>query len=258
LAAARIPLRIGFRQSAGWFLYHRRVSRDATRHDVERNLSLLAGLDLDVALAAPGPGRPYVACPVEATQRFQTLLRERDVPAKALLVGAAPGSVWATKRWTIDGYAALVRTLRHDLGMTPILLGANADREYAAAIEAAAGAGSLNLVGQTDLALLTAAIDQCRVLVSNDSAPMHIAVARGTPVVALFGPTSPRQGYGPYTDRAIVIERDLPCRPCSRHGGARCPIGTHACMREIDAPTVMQAVCDLLQRDGVGPVAATV
>ena len=97
----------------------------------------------------------------------------------------------------------------------------------------AAGDVGVNLVGQTDLAMLVAAIDQSLVLVTNDSAPMHVAVARGTPVVAIFGPTTPRQGYGPYTDRAVVVERELACRPCSRHGGAQCPIGTHACMKEI-------------------------
>lgn len=253
LAAAGIGWRIGFRQSAGWFLYHRRVQRDATRHDVERNLSILSGLGIDPYQGEP---RLYVACRREAVVRFQSALRARGVDADAPLVGIAPGSVWATKRWTEEGYAALLTGLQRDLGVTPVLLGSAGDTACAEAIHRAAEGAGVNLVGQTDLGMLVAAIDQCRVLVANDSAPVHIAVARETPVVAIFGPTVPRQGFGPYTDRARVVERELPCRPCGRHGGRRCPLGTHACMREITALDVQRAVIDLLhQCAGATPVA---
>ncbi len=250
LAAAGIPRRIGFRQSAGWFFYHRCVDRDPARHDVERNLSILAGIDIAPAAVV---SRPFVANSPAAAERVHAALRARGVPAEAPLVAVAPGSAWATKRWTVEGYAALLHGLRDHLGATPLLLGAPADAPYAEAIQHAAGGIGVNLVGQTDLAMLVAAIDQSAVLVTNDSAPMHIAVARGTPVVAIFGPTAPSQGYGPYTERAQVVERDLPCRPCSRHGGAHCPIGTHACMKEISPDDVESAVMALLERCGEPP-----
>lgn len=250
LAAARIPRRIGFRQSAGWFLYHRRVVRDATRHDVERNLSILAGLDIDPQTVS---ARPFVTCLPEAVARGAALLREHGVDPAAPLVGVAPGSAWATKRWTVAGYAAVLAGVRRTLDATPVLLGAASDLPCAAAIHAAAGGVGVNLVGQTDLGTLIAVIDRCSALVANDSAPMHLAAARGTPVVAVFGPTTPQQGYGPYTERAMVIERQLPCRPCSRHGGVRCPIGTHACMRDLDPCDVLDAAAALLQRYAAAP-----
>lgn len=245
LAAAGIPRRIGFRQSAGRFFYHRCVDRDPTRHDVERNLSILAGIDIDPATVL---SRPLVACSPEAVARLHAALGAHGVAAGSPLVAVAPGSAWATKRWTVEGYAALLRGLLDQLDATPLLLGAPADAEYARAIQHAAGGVGVDLVGQTDLAMLVAAIDQSLVLVTNDSAPMHVAVARGTPVVAIFGPTTPGQGYGPYTERAQVVERELSCRPCSRHGGARCPIGTHACMKELSACDVQAAVTALLER----------
>ncbi len=247
LAAAGIGQRIGFRQSAGWFLYHRRVDRNPARHDVERNLSILAGLGVD---PGKGPARPYLACQADAVHRFHAALRQRGIAPETPLVGLAPGSVWATKRWTVDGYAVLLGVLQRDLGATAVLLGAPGDADCANAVQRAAGGAGVNLVGCTDLGMLVAAIDQCAVLVANDSAPVHIAVARDTPVVAIFGPTVPRQGFGPYTDRARVVERDLPCRPCSRHGGARCPLGTHACMRDITPSDVQRAVRDLLVQCG--------
>ena len=253
LAAAGIPRRVGFRQSRGWFFYHRRVPRDATRHDVERNLSILAGIDVDPTTAIT---RPFVACPPGATARLQALLRPHDVGPSARLIGVAPGSAWATKRWTVEGYAALLGDVQRELGATPVLLGARGDVAYAEAVQRAAPVPVINLVGQTDLGTLIAAIDRCLVLVTNDSAPMHIAVARNTPVVAIFGPTTPAQGYGPYTERAVVVQRELSCRPCSRHGGPVCPIGTHACMREISHVEVLRAVSALLARDAAPRVAA--
>jgi heptosyltransferase-2 len=243
LAAAGIGQRVGFRQSAGWFLYHRCVSRDATQHDVDRNLSILAGLGLDPHQTY---ARPYVACQAEAVLRFHAALRARGVDPESPLVGMAPGSAWATKRWTVEGYAALLVGLQRDLGATAVLLGSPGDAAYAEAVQAAAGGAGINLVGHTDLATLIAAIDQCLVLVANDSAPVHLAVARDTPVVAIFGPTVPSQGFSPYTDRARIVEWNLPCRPCGRHGGLRCPLGTHACMKEIRPWDVQRAVGDLL------------
>jgi heptosyltransferase-2 len=243
LAAAGIKRRIGFRQSGGWFLYHHRVQRDPTRHDVERNLSILAGLGLDPAAVS---ARPFVACHDEAVLRFHAALRFRNADPEALLIGVAPGSAWATKRWTVEGYAALLIGLHRELDAVPVLLGGSGDVPYAEAILRAAGGIGINLVGQTDLRMLVAAIDQCQVLVANDSAPVHIAVARDTPVVAIFGPTVPQQGFAPYTNHARIVERPLSCRPCGQHGSARCPIGTHACMREISAAQVQDAVLQLL------------
>ena len=250
LAAAGIPRRIGFRQSAGWFLYHRRVARDATCHDVERNLSILAGINIDPATVIT---RPFVACSPGATARLHTLLRPHDVAPSTRLIGVAPGSAWATKRWTVEGYAQLLDAAQRELGALPLLLGARGDVAYAEAVRRATRAPVINLVGQTDLGMLIAAIDRCLAVVTNDSAPMHIAVARNTPVVAIFGPTAPAQGYGPYTERAVVVQRELSCRPCSRHGGPVCPIGTHACMREISHADVLRAVTALLARN-VGAV----
>jgi len=257
LAAAGIGRRIGFRQSPGWFLYHRRVNRNPAQHDVERNLSILAGLGMD---PEESPVRPYLACHPDAVHRFHTALGQRGVDPARPLVGLAPGSAWATKRWTVDGYAMLLDALQRDLGATAVLLGAPGDAAYAAEVQRTAGGAGVNLVGRTDLGMLVAAIDQCVVLVANDSAPVHIAVARDTPVVAIFGPTVPRQGFGPYTDRARVVERDLPCRPCGRHGGARCPLGTHACMRDITVADVHRAVEEVLlqcaRREPAGQVRA--
>ncbi len=246
LAAARIPRRIGFRESTGWFLFHRTTRRDKSKHEVERNLAILRCLDLEPRdHVAP----PYVVCTTATRADFRAMLSARGVEPGRVLIGIAPGSAWATKRWTLEGYAALLRDVQAKLDAVPLLLGAKADMEYARAVQRAAGDIGINLVGQTTLPELVAAIDQCAVLVTNDSAPLHIAVARDTPVVAIFGPTTPSMGFGPFTQRATVVEKDLSCRPCSRHGGATCPIATHACMKDIGADEVLAALQRHLDAD---------
>jgi heptosyltransferase-2 len=81
------------------------------------------------------------------------------------------------------------------------------------------------------------------VLVTNDSAPLHLATAVGTPVVALFGPTVPAQGFGPRGARDVALGHEgLACRPCSAHGPQVCPLLHHRCMRELAVETVLAAV----------------
>jgi heptosyltransferase-2 len=233
-AAAGIPRRIGFRESRGSLLYHERVTRDRRLHDVERNLALVRPL-------GGGDDVPRLHVPVHAAAaaRAATLLPAGNAP----LVAIAPGSVWATKRWRAEGFAAVARAL--DAEARVVLLGAPGDRALCEAIAAQAGGSVRSLAGEIDLATTVAVIDRAAVLVGNDSAPMHIACARDVPVVAVFCATTPALGYGPYGHRARVVSVDLECRPCGRHGGAQCPRGTEDCMRLVDPPAVLAAVRDV-------------
>jgi heptosyltransferase-2 len=232
LAAAGIPRRVGFAESRGAFLYHTRVHRDRSRHDVERNLALLAPFGPPVAETP----RLHVPVAADAAARAERLLP----PGGGPLVGIAPGSVWATKRWSASGFAAVVEGLGRD-GARCVLLGAPGERPLADAVAAQSGGRATVLAGRTDLATLVAVIDRLALLVANDSAPMHVACARGVPVVAIFCATTPALGYGPWGAAAVVVEADLACRPCGRHGGRRCPRGTEDCMRLVEPTTVLAA-----------------
>src|SRR5579885_1292580 len=177
LAAAGIPHRVGFRDGPGAALYHVRVPRDPSRHAVERNLALLAPFG-----GASGAPRLHLAVDPEAARRVAALLP----PGAGPLVGIAPGSVWATKRWTVEGFARVAAALVAD-GARCVILGAAEDRARAEAIRAQSGGRAVVLAGRTDVAGLVALIDRLSLLIGNDSAPMHVASARGVPVVAVFG-----------------------------------------------------------------------
>jgi heptosyltransferase-2 len=242
LTAAGIPRRIGFRESRGAFLYHARVARDRRRHDAERQLALA---DVFPRRGAEDAPRLHLAVTPEAAAAAAAILPAGDGP----LVGLAPGSVWATKRWTPEGFAAVAAALA-DQGARCVLLGAPSDVTLAEAIRARSGGRATVLAGRTDVATLVAVVDRLAVLVANDSAPMHVACARGVPVVAVFCATTPAQGYGPYGPSARVVDVDLACRPCGRHGGPSCPRGTEDCMRLVEPAAVLAAVRDALAERG--------
>ena len=235
VAAAGIPRRIGFATSRGAWTFHVRVPRDVLRHDVERNMALL--LPFGAVAEIPPLHVPIAA---GARARARTLIGEAAGPRVIM----APGSVWATKRWTVDGFATVARTLAQD-GAEVLVIGAAADAPMAERVAALAGAGVTSFAGRTDLATTVALIDGAAVLIGNDSAPMHIACARGVPVVAIFCATTPRLGYGPWSDRSRVVEMELACRPCGRHGGMRCPRGTEDCIRLVEPTRVLAAVRDV-------------
>jgi heptosyltransferase-2 len=137
-----------------------------------------------------------------------------------------------------------------------VVLGAPGERPVAEDVVTRAGGGATVLAGRTDLATLVALIDRLTLLVANDSAPMHVACARGVPVVAVFCATTPALGYGPWGPRRAVVEADLACRPCGRHGGRRCPRGTEDCMRLVRSDDVVAAATALLAGRGATGTAA--
>lgn len=243
LYLARIPFRVGFRQSAGRFFYHRRVDRDPARHDVERNLSLLRPFGVDPADCQRNLRLERDSRTREAVER---LFRSLGIERRGIIFGINPGSVWPTKRWTAEGYAELMTELKERYRCQILLFGGPEDQSIVTSIQRLAGDIGISLVGKIDLQQLACALDWCDLFITNDSGPMHIAVARGIRVVAIFCATTPSLGFYPYSSKAVVIEKELPCRPCSSHGGRRCPLGTEDCMRLVRAQDVLRGVERLL------------
>jgi heptosyltransferase-2 len=241
---AGIPSRVGFRQSRGWFLFHHRVRRDSARHDVERNLSILEAFGVHADQCQREIDLPvHPALQAAVDQRLVTLGIDDSKP----IVGINPGSVWPTKRWSASGFARLIQLLRQKLDCQVVIFGGTADAAVVAEVLDGCAGAAISLVDEISLHELPAAIRKCRVFVTNDSGPMHIAVAEKIPTVAVFCATTPELGFYPYSDHAVVVEKSLSCRPCASHGGRRCPLGHEACMRLIESESVLQAVEKLFQ-----------
>ena len=232
----RVPERTGFADSPAAITYTTRVTRAPAGHEVERLL----------ALAGPRTGAaPPVSLALSADDEASAdrWLLQRGVPAGFTAV--APGSIWGTKRW--PWYPALAATVDGPI----VVVGGREDADLAREIAEAAPGRAWSAAGELSLGGSAAVIRRARVLVTNDSAPLHLATAVGTPVVAIFGPTVPEQGFGPRGSRSLALgHAGLRCRPCSTHGPAVCPLGHHRCMRELPAETVAEAVAMVAEAEG--------
>lgn len=237
---AGIPRRIGFHTSAGRRLFTHIVRYDASIHEIERNLSLMSGVT-----GKTHPREVPRLNPSAADRSAVDSIVGKE--GSGSLVAVAPGTVWNTKRWPAAKFVDLIRIL-HGEGHHVVLVGGMDDGPLAASILSALPGGRItSAVGKLTLLQSAELIRRCSILVSNDSAPMHLAVAVQTPVVALFGATVPAFGFAPLGAHDRVIEvTGLPCRPCSIHGGRRCPIGTFDCMNRISALDVSTAVREIL------------
>lgn len=228
-ALARIPVRIGFADAPARWCYTERVPRGVGRHETARLLAL-AG--------AAGPARPTLGLTDEDRAIAAMWLEQRGIAEG--FVALAPGSIWATKRW--GKFAELAALMPRDV----VVLGGPEDRELGERVAAAAAPRGRNAAGALPLRVTAAVVARAGVLVTNDSLPLHLAQAMGTPTVAVFGPTTPALGFGPTGPRDQVVELEgLPCRPCSLHGPTRCPLGHHRCMADLDVARVHRAVMTL-------------
>ena len=184
----------------------------------------------------PDGGPPEFFLAPAARDRIARWLAERALDRQPF-AALAPGAAHATKRWPIRHWRALAEQLT-TMGYGLVALGGAADRELANEL----GAGVHNAAGEFTLQETGACLARAAVLVSGDTGVMHMATGVGTRVVALFGPTVELFGFFPYTSRAVVLERDLGCRPCSAMGTERCPLGHHRCLEEIFPDQVAAAV----------------
>lgn len=237
--AARIQKRIGFSTSAGQFWLTQRIEFRRDLHHAAR-LLLLDGFQgreptLDDLRPSLNPG---------TAERIavDALLAAGNVRPDERLVALAPSSLWLTKRWPY--YPWLARELASSARI--VVVGSAADVPLANEIlafvpNAVDATGRLSPLGSAEL------IRRCAVIVSNDSAPLHIASAVGTPTVAIFGPTVPAFGFGPLAPRSITEGLEtLQCRPCARIVPRECPLKHFRCMRDLPVERIAADVRSLL------------
>lgn len=178
-------------------------------------------------------------------------LGRQVAPVIVLHAGAQNGRA---KRWPTASWAVLADLLIGELGARVCFTGAAADAPLVAAIRRRMrhALAATDLCGRTTLADLAALLDQCDLLVSGDSGPLHIACAVDTPVVGLYGPTDPTLS-GPVAVDAVVLRQELWCAPCyDASAAADCRFGNPVCMKALTPARVFAAARDqLIRHDAV-------
>ena len=309
---AKIPQRIGFNKSTGFFLLTQKVKYQKNLHEIDRNLHLLKPFIPDILIqreeissltphpipptdfvslnsmnftsfnlpqgerglsklppplsaeggsasgrmgGGKGEGDYVILLNFLATDKIpelfpspqdfsyaQELLLNSGIKGNDKMVGIAPGSIWATKRWLPERFAEVSDLLIKEADARVIFLGSKEDEKLCLEIANLMQEKPVILAGKTNILQSAAIISKCKVILSNDSAPVHIASAMKKPVVAIFGSTIPEFGFAPYGQGHIIIEKKIECRPCGIHGKNKCPKKHFKCMTEITTLEVFEAL----------------
>lgn len=224
------------REWASRIFYREKLNAgEPARHAVRKNLAMMAEF-----LGIPEPEDAVFELPVNsaATQKVGTLLRNFG---KEKLIALAPGARWNSKQWPPEFFAeALNLFYQSHPEYSFLILGSPNEKALGEEVRKHLRAPCVNLTGLTGMPELVEAIRRSHLLLCNDSGPMHIAAALGTPVTALFGPTDPVL-TGPFTRRAEILTPDLPCLRCFKR---ECADG--GCHRAIPAENVKKSMEKLL------------
>lgn len=227
----------GAREGASLFLKEPPVRVNYHQHAIDRYLEVAAYLGCEWE-------RWSNRIPVSPADRqaVEKLLADHGSKGEAL-VAINPMAKWKTKLWEAELFADLADRIMTVLNCRVVFTGSGEDRPIIEKIISGTKKNPWNLAGKTGLKELACLYDRCRVLVTTDTGPMHMAAAMGCPVVALFGPTSPLR-TGPYGPGHKVVTSGALCSPCLKKS---CENWT--CMENITVGSVFEAVKETLERE---------
>ncbi len=252
---SRARRKTGYKEAAFNFLYNTTIARgfvsDPTpgmelEPEITRNLNLLPGWRNNLV-----DHLPQLVISKEIKENTRKWLQKNQLNKNEYVVFAC-GSIWPTKRWPEKSWIRLGKELRKS-GYKILLVGGKDDRHVSENVQRAVGNGTLSAAGKFKVIESAQLISDAKLVITNDSAPLHLATAVRTPILAIFGPTVPEFGFAPVCKCDYVIGLDLPCRPCSLHGGAECPLKHHDCMQKLEPLSVAKVAMKML---GESPAAS--
>ncbi len=206
------------------------VTAPLGRHQVDRYLALAGAEGQSV--------RPRLQIREKDRAAAATIVNEGNAP----ILAVAPGSRHATKQWPLERFTEVAAHWQRVHGGEVALVGSHDERELCERLGSELPRKPYLSAGELELRGLAALLARCRVLLCNDSGLMHLSEAAGTPVLAIFGPTSHELGYFPLDPRSRVVQNELPCRPCSRNGARPCHLVEQLCLLNSSAERVIKVL----------------
>jgi heptosyltransferase-2 len=230
---------VSFDNSSFGFLYDKKEVYDKDIHEIQRNLSLLNS----EGIREKNIIKPELFLSVDDKRKIDCLFYEYKINDSHKIISIAPGSVWFTKKFPEEKFVKLCDLLS-DTDYKIFLTGGKNDKRTSDFIaNNSRNRKIINVTGHLSVPESAELISRSDILITNDSAPLHIANAVGTDVIAVFGATVPAFGFYPYGKDDIVFETNgLSCRPCAIHGGKKCPVGTFECMLKIDESKIAEVL----------------
>ena len=215
---AGIPVRIGYAKKNAWALTHTLADKkgEGLKHEAEYNFDLLKFLGVE----APHPLRPYFPLKEKDRVSLHVFLRNLEVSAEKGYVVLNPSAGCPSKIWPADRFARLADQLQEKYSSEILLIGSLRDRRFAKKVKESASLPVTDLSGKLSLGMLGWLLKEARLLISNDSGPVHVARAVGTPVISIFGRNlsglSPRR-WGPLGEGGRVVHKEVACPVCLAH-----------------------------------------
>lgn len=241
-------LRIGYQLKYKGFIYDIRLPRSPKTgylHSVENHINLVR------AAGARIPSIPSLTLPPsreEDSEKVKTIWSKHQLDgARVVVLHIGAGN--AFRDWGAEKLTSLSRRLAETPGVKVILIGSKEDKTRAEEIQLQSHVPLISMVGQLGLIELKEVLLRAVLFVGPDSGPMHVAAAAGTPIVAFFGPTLPAH-FSPWKAKAILIEKELSCRPCKQR---RCLSEDFRCLRMISAEEVFEACLSVLEGEKPSP-----
>ena len=214
-------------------------SKDRNLHRVDKHLKELESIGIDINNA------PF-EIPLNRDDKLDanSILNDIGLLPDDKMVAIAPGAKSHIKRWHETGFSRLCDRLNKELGIKVVLVGDESDRAINQKIKAVGLKETYDLTSKTTIRQLAHIFSLCSLVVTNDSAPLHIASSLNIPTVAIFGPTDEKK-YGPLAEKSVVIRKPLKCAPCKI---ARCKYNLE-CMKDVKSDEVFDACRRLLGQD---------
>lgn len=234
---AGIPLRLGYDRKWGFLLTHKIEDKkfQGQKHEVKYNLDLVRSIGADT-----DNQRIYIKIDEEEMHFIKELLLKYGIKDKDLIIAIHPYSSNPAKCWPKENYAFVEDELYSRFGAKVVIIGGARERSSAMKLISLSKYPPINLCGKLTLKQLAAFFQKCSMLISNDSGPVHIAAATGTPTVVIFGRNIPGvspKRWGPWGSGHIVLHKDPGCRPCLDRD---CPYDFR-CLTSITPEEVLQA-----------------
>lgn len=206
------------------------------RHEVQRQIDLVAAIGCTARDERLG---------LRVAPEFR-----QGADARLRAIGIRPGSRWVlihpgasapSRRYPADGFAQAADVLARDHGCSIVFSGTETERALVESVRGKMSQRSVSMVGDAPVAEFAAVVERAPLLISNNTGPVHIAAAVGTPVVDLYAQTNPQ--HTPWRVPCRVLYHDVPCKYCYR---SECPEGHHDCLRLVSPERVVEAARELL------------
>ncbi len=238
-----IPQRVGLDSQGRGFSLTVGVPVTGLKHEVELYLDTVRAVGIEV-------NEPRLAFYPAGEDRRHVTEALRAMSQPPLIVihpagGSNPGMTLSAKRWPPQRFAALADRLIEERGAQVVLVGGPDDKAIAATIKEGMKREPWDLTGQLTFGQLGALLERCDLFIGHDTGAMHLAVAVGAPVVAIFGPSDPRM-YGPYGGKGVALWHDVGCNPCLLRGRWDTACRRFRCIEAVAAEEVWQAAIAFL------------